>query len=143
MLRAQQDTRVKGTAMRVSDAMSSAVLFVGPNHTLQAAARLMADRGVGAAIVLDGDTSGIGILTERDVLTAVGQGLDVARERVAAHVTNNLVTAAPHWPLDQAAETMIAGGFRHLVVCDSGDVVGVLSVRDIVRVRSGKQVIRL
>ncbi|MDQ1679393.1 MAG: hypothetical protein QOI42_252 [Frankiaceae bacterium] len=130
--------------MRVSDAMSPSVLYVGPNHTLQEAAKLMADRGVGAAIVLDGDTSGIGILTERDVLTAVARGLDPASERVAAHVTNNLVTAAPHWPLDQAAETMVAGGFRHLVVTDSGDVIGVLSVRDIVRVWSDKkQLVRL
>ena len=120
--------------MRVSDAMSSSVLYVGPHHTLQEAARLMADRGVGAAIVLDGDNAGIGILTERDVLTAIGNRLDPAVERVAAHVTNNLVTAAPHWPLDQAAQTMIAGGFRHLVVCDAGDVIGVLSVRDIARV---------
>jgi CBS domain-containing protein len=130
--------------MRVSDAMSASVLYVGPNHTLQEAAKLMADRGVGAAIVLDGDTTGIGILTERDVLTAVARGLDPASERVAAHVTNNLVTAAPHWPLDQAAETMVAGGFRHLVVTDSGDVIGVLSVRDIVRVWSDKkQLVRL
>ena len=130
--------------MRVSDAMSSSVLYVGPHHTLQEAARLMADRGVGAAIVLDGDTTGIGILTERDVLRAIGHGLDATAERVAAHVTNNLVTAAPHWPLDQAAETMVAGGFRHLVVCDSGDVIGILSVRDIVRVWSDrKQFVRL
>ncbi|MCU1675582.1 MAG: hypothetical protein JWM93_340 [Frankiales bacterium] len=130
--------------MRVSDAMSPSILYVGPNHTLQEAARLMADRHVGAAIVLDGDTSGIGILTERDVLTAVGRGLDMSEERVSAHVTNNLVTAAPHWPLDQAAETMVAGGFRHLVVTDSGDVIGVLSVRDIVRVWSAmNQVVRL
>jgi CBS domain-containing protein len=130
--------------MRVSDAMSPSVLYVGPNHTLQEAARLMADRGVGAAIVLDGDNAGIGILTERDVLTAVGHRLDPAVERVSAHVTNNLVAAAPHWPLDQAAETMVAGGFRHLVVCEGGDVIGVLSVRDIVRVWSDKkQVVRL
>jgi CBS domain-containing protein len=130
--------------MRVSDAMSPSVLYVGPNHTLQEAAKLMADRGVGAAIVLDGDTSGIGILTERDVLTAVAHGFDPAHERVAAHVTNNLVTAAPHWPLDQAAQTMVAGGFRHLVVTDSGDVIGVLSVRDIVRVWADKkQLVRM
>ena len=130
--------------MRVSDAMSPSVLYVGPDHTLQEAARLMADREVGAAIVLDGDTSGIGILTERDVLRAVGHGLDPATERVADHVTNNLVTAAPHWPLHQAAETMVTGGFRHLVVTDSGDVIGILSVRDIVRVWSDtKHFVRL
>lgn len=126
--------------MRVSDAMSPAVLFVGPDHTLREAAKLMAARGVGAAIVLDGETTGIGILTERDILNAVANGLEPASERVADHVTNNLVSAAPHWPLDQAAQTMIAGGFRHLVVCDSGDVIGVLSVRDIVRVTAAPRV---
>lgn len=122
--------------MRVSDGMSRVVLYVGPSHTLRQAARLMADRHVGAAVVLDPDTSGIGILTERDVLTAIGQGLDPDVERVSDHTTNNLVTAAPHWGLEQAAHTMVTGGFRHLVVCDGGDVVGILSVRDIVRVLS-------
>ena len=120
--------------MQVREGMNPEVLTIGPQHTLREAARRMADRKVGAAVVLDGDTSGIGILTERDILVAVGQGQDVDVERVADHLTGDLVFAAPDWPLETAAEAMVRGGFRHLVVLDGGDVAGMLSVRDIVRI---------
>jgi CBS domain-containing protein len=120
--------------MRVRDAMSTVVLTIGPHHTLREAARRMADRRVGAAVVLDPDSTGVGILTERDVLIAVGAGQDPDTERVTAHLTGDLVFAAPDWTLDQAAEAMVRGGFRHLVVLDGGEVAGIVSVRDIVRV---------
>jgi CBS domain-containing protein len=119
--------------MRVRDAMSTAVLTVGPEHTLREAARRMAARGVGAAVVHDPDGEGIGILTERDVLSAVGSGLDPDGERVGAHLTADLVFATPDWTIEQAAEAMCRGGFRHLVVLDGPDVAGIVSVRDVVR----------
>ena len=122
--------------MRVRDAMSTVVLTVGPNHTLREAARRMAERSVGAAVVHDPDGTGTGILTERDVLRAVGAGLDPDRERVGAHLTSDLVFATPEWTIDQAAEAMNRGGFRHLVVLDGDDVAGIVSVRDVVRVWS-------
>jgi len=120
--------------MQVRDAMSSDVLTIGPNHTLRDAAIRMSTRRVGAAVVLDGDQDQPGILTERDILDAVGQGQDVDTERVADHLTSDIVVAAPDWGLEKAAATMVAGGFRHLVVCHGSEVVGMLSVRDIVRV---------
>jgi CBS domain-containing protein len=113
--------------------MSTLVLNIGPAHTLREAARVMAERQVGAAVVIDPDTSGIGILTERDVLNAVGKGLDADREVAADHLTSDLVFAAPDWTLEQAATAMVHGGFRHLVVMDGDEVAGMLSVRDIVR----------
>lgn len=119
--------------MQVRDAMSPEVLTIGPHHTLREAARRMSSRRVGAAVVLDGDQDQPGILTERDVLDSVGQGQDVDVERVADHLTSDIVVAHPDWGLEQAAAAMVAGGFRHLVVCDGPDVVGMLSVRDIVR----------
>lgn len=123
--------------MRVRDAMSTTILSIGPDHTLRDAARMMAARRVGAAAVVDPDTSGIGILTERDILNAIGAGQDPDIERASAHLTSDLVFATPEWSLDQAAEAMNRGGFRHLIVIDdSGDIVGVVSVRDIVRVWS-------
>jgi CBS domain-containing protein len=122
--------------MRVRDAMSTVVLTIGPHHTLREAAQRMAQRRVGAAVVLDPDSNGVGILTERDVLVAVGGGQDPDTERVTAHLTSDLVFAAPEWTLDQAAEAMVRGGFRHLVVLDGGEVAGIVSVRDIVRVWS-------
>jgi len=114
--------------------MSSVVLTVGPTHTLRQAAVAMAERKVGAAVVLDPEADGPGILTERDLLEAVAQGQDLDVEICAEHLTPDAVTAMPDWDLDRAASVMMRGGFRHLVVCDVSDVVGVLSVRDIVRV---------
>jgi CBS domain-containing protein len=123
--------------MLVRDAMSTAILSIGPDHTLRDAARMMAARRVGAAAVLDPDTSGIGILTERDILNAIGAGQDPDTERASAHLTSELVFATADWTLDKAAEAMSRGGFRHLIVLDeAGDIAGVVSVRDIVRVWS-------
>lgn len=119
--------------MRVADGMSTEVLTIGPTHTLREAARAMARRRVGAAVVVDPDTSGIGILTERDVLLAVGAGQDPDTEPVEAHLTADLVFADPGWTLEQAAEAMTRGGFRHLIVLGGQEVVGMLSVRDIVQ----------
>lgn len=123
--------------MQVRDGMSTVVLTIGPGHTLRAAACLMAERGVGAAVVMDPEQSGPGILTERDVLTSIGGGQDPDAELVGDHLTSNVVFAAPDWPLEDAAAAMVRGGFRHLIVTDEGEVAGVLSVRDIVRCWTG------
>ncbi len=77
--------------MKVRDGMTPVVLTVGPAHTLREAARMMSARRVGAAVVTDQDHSGIGIITERDVLDAVGAGQDPDAELVAAHRTDHLV----------------------------------------------------
>ncbi len=119
--------------MKVRDGMSQVVLHVGPAHTLRQAARMMATHRVGAAVVLDPERSGIGILTERDILNSMGADQDPDAELVAEHRTGDIIFAAPEWTLQQAAETMVAGGFRHLVVVDRGEVTGLLSMRDIVR----------
>lgn len=122
--------------MLVRDAMTPTVLKVGPTHTVRQVADAMAGRKVGAAVVLDPEADGPGILTERDVLRAVAAGQDLDRELAADHLTPEAVVGTPDWDLDKAAAAMVAGGFRHLVICDEDDVVGVLSVRDIVRVWS-------
>jgi CBS domain-containing protein len=119
--------------MRVRDGMSSTVLSVGPEHTLRDAARLMSDRRVGAAVVLDPDGQGPGIITERDILDAIGAGQDPGAERVRDHLTADVVFAAPDWSLEEAAVAMVRGRFRHLIVTDGAEIAGVLSVRDIVR----------
>jgi CBS domain-containing protein len=119
--------------MQVRDGMSSMVLTVGPGHTLREASKLMADRKVGAAVVLDPDAAGPGILTERDVLVAIGRGQDVDTELVGEHLTSDAVFASPDWSLEEAAVAMVRGGFRHLIVCEAGEIQGILSVRDVVR----------
>jgi CBS domain-containing protein len=119
--------------MQVRDGMSTVVVTVGPGHTLRAAARSMAARRVGAAVVLDPEAAGLGILTERDVLDAIGAGQDPDVEMVGDHLTSNAVFAAPDWSLEEAAVAMVRGKFRHLIVCEGSEMVGILSVRDVVR----------
>ena len=120
--------------MQVQDGMSRVVLVVGPGHTLRDAARLMAERRVGAAVGLDPDTPGFGIITERDVVDGIAGGQDPDAELVSAHMSSDTVYAAPEWSLEEAAVTMVQRGFRHLVVVDGGELAGILSMRDIVRV---------
>jgi CBS domain-containing protein len=119
--------------MQVREGMSSVVLTVGPDHTLREAARQMAKRGVGAAVVIDPEEPGPGIVTERDLLDSIGGGQSPDTEKVGDHLSQHLVFAAPDWSLERAASEMVRGGFRHLIVVDGGDIAGVLSMRDIVR----------
>ena len=119
--------------MNVRDGMTQLVLTIGPAHTLREAARLMAERKVGAAVVVDPDSPGPGIVTERDILLAVANEQDPGSELVGDHLTENLIVAASDWSLERAAQAMVDGGFRHLLVVDGGDLSGVLSMRDIVR----------
>jgi signal-transduction protein with cAMP-binding, CBS, and nucleotidyltransferase domain len=120
--------------MQVSDGMSQVSVTVGPSHTLRDAARLMVEKGTGAALVVDDETPTPGIVTERDLLTSVGGGQDPDLERVGDHMSEGVITAAPDWSLEHAAAEMSRRGVRHLVVFDEADVVGILSMRDIVRV---------
>jgi CBS domain-containing protein len=119
--------------VQVRDGMSETVLCVGPGHTLRVLARLMSERKVGAAVVMDPDSPGPGIITERDILLSLGAGQDPDQEQVGEHLTRDVVYAAPDWSLEEAASAMVRGGFRHLIVLDGGETVGILSVRDIVR----------
>ena len=119
--------------MQVRDGMSMVVLTIGPSHTLREAARLMAERNVGAAVVVDPDSPGPGIMTERDILRALAAGEDPSTELVRDHLTDELICASPEWSLEQAADTMVQHGFRHLLVVNGGELRGILSMRDIVR----------
>jgi CBS domain-containing protein len=119
--------------MQVQAGMSTLVLTVGPDHTLAQVATAMTDRSVGAAVVVDPEQPGPGIITERDILRVIGSGGDPSGEKVGAHLSTDLTFAEPGWSLEYAAEAMVRGGFRHLIVIDGGELVGVLSMRDIVR----------
>ena len=123
--------------MNVRDGMTHMVLTVGPAHTLREASRQTSARRVGAAVVTDPEHAGIGILTERDILDSVGAGQDPDTEVVANHRTTDVVFASPDWTLEHAASTMVRGNFRHLVVIENHEVIGLLSMRDIVRCWAG------
>ena len=120
--------------MQVKQGMSAVVLTVGPGHTLREAASKMVEKKTGAAIVIDDESPAPRIITERDLLLSVGGGQDPDEERVADHMSDSVIAAAPDWSLERAAAEMSRRGIRHLVVYDGPELVGVLSMRDIVRV---------
>ena len=116
----------------VADHMTRDLLTIEPDAPLAEAARRMGSRGVGAVVVLDGDRLS-GILTERDVLKAVAGGLE-PNACVRDWMTRHPETIESDDSTDQAAALMIHGGFRHLPVVDEGRTVGILSIRDLMRV---------
>ena len=120
--------------MEVREGMSNVVLTVGPGHTLRDAAERMVEKGVGAAVVIDDEYPGPRIISERDILNSVGRGENPDSESVGEHMSDTLIAAAPDWSLERAAMEMAKRHIRHLVVIESGELVGILSMRDIVRV---------
>jgi CBS domain-containing protein len=116
--------------MRVRDIASSAVVVVGPEHSVGDAARMMDRHRVGSAVVTDAEQLA-GILTERDVLRTVAQGADPEATTVAERMTRDVVTVGPDWDLVEAAGEMARRRIRHLVVFEGGQLLGVLSVRDV------------
>jgi len=119
--------------MQVRDGMNRKVVTVGPGHTLREAARRMTKAEVGAIVVIDPEGMGPGILTERDLLHSNGRDEDLDTELVRDHMTQRLTYAAADASLERAAEEMVRHRFRHVVVLDGSEVVGILSMRDIVR----------
>lgn len=120
--------------MQVRDGMSEVSVTVGPTHTLREAAAKMVEKETGAALVSDADAPTPGIVTERDLLNSVGSGEDPDVERVGDHMSERVIVAAPDWSLERAAAEMSRRGVRHLVVSDHAEVIGMLSMRDIVSV---------
>ncbi len=114
--------------------MSQLNAMVGPEHTLRQAAERMIENRTGASVVMDPALPGPGVITERDLLMAIAAGQDVDVELVGDHMTGALISAAPEWPLAQAADQMVRHGVRHVLVFEGPDLVGILSMRDVVRV---------
>lgn len=116
--------------MKVGDLASRDLVAVGPTDSIRTCAKVMTDARVGSAIVLDGRRLA-GIVTERDVLGAVAQSTDLDTTEVAQLMTCQVVTVEPDWEVYEAAAEMAARRIRHLVVRQAGEVVGVVSVRDL------------
>lgn len=116
----------------IGNHMSRDILSVGADERIADAARRMVDRGVGAVLVMDGARLA-GILTERDVLRAVAEGR-VDEGSVAERMTRHPETVEASESTGHAASLMIHGGFRHLPVTEGDAVVGIVSIRDLMRV---------
>jgi CBS domain-containing protein len=133
-LTAAQTTQRRATGVKVRDAMTEHVLTITPNRTLREAAQFMVEHNVGAAVIMDPDAPGPGIVTERDLVRSLGSGEDPDSEMVRDHLTAKATFADGDWGLEDAADAMARGGFRHLVVVSNGEVEGIISMRDIIHV---------
>ena len=120
--------------MEVRQGMSDVVLTIGPGHTLREAARMMTEKRVGAAVVLNEDAPGPGHSQRARCAHLGRQGRRPDAERVADHMSDTVITATPDWSLERAAAEMARRGIRHLVIVEGGELLGVLSMRDIMRV---------
>jgi CBS domain-containing protein len=114
--------------------MTEEVLTITPGRSLREAARFLTEHKVGAAVIIDPEQPGPGIITERDIVGALGDGQDPDAELISDHLTPDATFAEGDWSLEDAADAMAAGGFRHLVVIEGGEVRGIISMRDILRV---------
>jgi CBS domain-containing protein len=116
--------------MTIRDLVAGDVIWVAPDATLRQAAELMVSSEVGSvAVEVDGALEGI--LTERDMLRAVAQGADLDLDAVSKWMTEYPDSFDPEMAIEEAAEWMLATGFRHLPVVDGGEVVGVISIKDV------------
>ena len=117
--------------MDIGSLATKQVLTIGSRHSLVEAARLMHERGIGSAIVMS-DLESPGIITERDLMRAVAEGVDLSETVVEDFMTSNAITASRSWDVEKAASLMLEHGFRHLLVIDEGGrVEGILSIRDL------------
>ena len=114
--------------------MTPEVAAVSPEESVAKAAGVMIQGRFGSVAVLVGATL-VGILTERDVLRAAAAGGDLSAEPVREWMTEDPVTAAGGDDTEDASETMLAGGFRHLPVVEGNDLVGIVSLRDLLSAR--------
>jgi CBS domain-containing protein len=120
--------------VKVRDAMTDEVLTMTPGQTLRDAARFLREHNVGAAVIIDPEQPGPGIITERDLVRSIGAGEDPDTEAVGDHLTTTAIFADADWPIEDAADAMARGGFRHLVVVDDGQLAGIISMRDLIHV---------
>ncbi|MTV27324.1 CBS domain-containing protein [Nitriliruptoraceae bacterium ZYF776] len=117
----------------VATLVTGAAATISPSDTLRAAARALTRDHLGLLVVCD--ASGLrGVLSERDVVTAAGDGLDLDLERVVDHATDDVVRVPGSTSVADATRTMLAAQVRHLVVDRGGAVSGVVSLRDLAAV---------
>ena len=120
--------------VKVRDAMTEDVFTITPGLSLREAAEFMVQHNVGAAVIMDPEEPGPGIVTERDIVRSLGSGEDPDTELIRNHLTSNATFADADWSLEEAADAMARGGFRHLVVVRDGELAGIISMRDIIHV---------
>ena len=114
----------------VRDVMSTTLHTVGPSTTVGEAVALMAQYRVGSTLVMDGPRLA-GIFTERDTVRAISQSHDAPGHEVSSWMTRDPVSVGPDEEVETALNTMLDKGFRHLPVVENGEVIGIVSIRDL------------
>lgn len=112
------------------------VISVSPEASVAEIATIISSRRIGAVVVLNDHGGLAGIVSERDVVKALAkEGAKVLAMTAGDLMTRNVITATMHTTVDQAMELMDAGYFRHLPVVEGGELIGIISVRDLVKYR--------
>ncbi len=114
----------------------ASVITVMPGSSVADAARLLAERRIGAVIVSDDGARPVGILSERDIVRDVGRrGAACLTDKVETLMTRNVLSCGPDDSADSVLERMTAGRFRHMPVLKDGKMVGIISIGDVVAAR--------
>jgi len=120
----------------VGEIMTGSVFSIEPTMTVAEAATVMGERKIGSALVMEGEKLS-GIFTERDIVRALGEHFDAAGHPVSEWMTADPMTVPPDTPIQEALNTMLERGFRHLPVVDGESILGIISMRDLTRAGSG------
>jgi CBS domain-containing protein len=118
----------------LKEIMTSDVFTIEREATVADVAGIMLKRRLGSAVVMDGSWVS-GIFTERDVVRAAASGKDLTSSRVSDWMTSDPVTVEGGLEAEEAAELMMSSGFRHLPVVEGQTLVGIVSLRDVIRTR--------
>ena len=118
----------------LGEVMSKEVVTLTPDSTVSDAARLMVRGGFGSVVIVQGRML-LGILTERDVLRAAAEEDDLRAARVDQWMTEDPDTALPDLDSEEAASLMLSRGYRHLPVEVDGELLGMVSLRDVLSAR--------
>ena len=124
--------------VEVREVMSPDVATVASDASVSDAAKVMVKGGFGSVIIVHGKML-VGILTERDVLRAAAEETDLSAASVEDWMTPDPETAGPELETEDAAGMMLSRGFRHLPVTQEGDLVGIVSLRDVLSARIGRR----
>jgi CBS domain-containing protein len=114
----------------VREVMNETLFTVSPTTTVGEAVALMAQHRVGSMLVMEG-TKLDGIFTERDTVRAISQSHDAPSHAVSSWMTRDPVTVSPDEQVEDALKTMLDRGFRHLPVTEDGELIGIVSIRDL------------
>lgn len=124
------------TVRRILQNKGRDVVTMSPSATVSEAARVLAEKRIGALVMVDAENAVIGILSERDIVrTVAAKGASCLDERIADVMTLKVLTCDEDTAIDQVMEMMTLNRFRHIPVCDGPRLVGIVSIGDVVKVK--------